>query len=60
MSNETNCCSGPGYGSPQEAIEHPWKILFTLFVFTGTNINKPDYLATIDVDKNSKNYVSYS
>ncbi len=57
MSNETNCCSGPGYGSPQEAIKAPMEnIVYTICIYTGTNINKPDYLATIDVDKNSKNY----
>ena len=57
MSNESNCCSGPGYASPQEAIKAPKEnIVYTVCIYTGTNINKPDYLATIDVDKNSSDY----
>ncbi len=57
MSNESNCCSGPGYASPQDAINAPKEnIVYTVCIYTGTNIKKPDYLATIDVDKNSSNY----
>jgi len=57
MSNQSNCCSGPGYPSPQEAIKAPKEnIVYTVCIYTGTNINKPDYLATIDVDKSSSNY----
>ena len=57
MSNESNCCSGPGYASPHEAIKAPKEnIVYTVCIYTGTNINKPDYLATIDVDKNRTNY----
>ena len=57
MSNESKCCLGPGYSSPQDAINAPKEnIVYTVCIYTGTNINKPDYLATIDVDKNSPNY----
>ena len=57
MSNQSNCCSGPGYASPDEAIKAPKEnIVYTVCIYTGTNIDKPDYLATIDVDRNSKNY----
>ena len=51
------CCSGPGYSSPQEAIKAPReKIVYTVCIYTGTGIEKPDYLATIDADESSKNY----
>ena len=52
MSNENGaCCAGPGYASPQDAIKAPReKIVYTICIYTGTGIEKPDYLATIDVD----------
>ena len=51
------CCSGPGYSSPQEAIKAPReKIVYTVCIYTGTGIEKPDYLATIDADESSKSY----
>ena len=44
-------CCGPGYASPQEAIKAPnEKLLYTIAIYTGTGIQKPDYLATVDVD----------
>ena len=50
-------CCGPGYASPSEAIKAPKeRLLYTIAIYTGTGIQKPDYLATIDVDPNSKNY----
>ena len=51
-----NCCSGPGYSSPSAAIMLLVKIVYTICIYTGTEINKPDYLATIDVDENSDTY----
>ena len=58
MSEEnTSCCAGPGYASPQDAIKAPReKIVYTICIYTGTGIEKPDYLATIDVDENSSTY----
>ena len=51
------CNGGPGYASPQEAIHAPReKIVYTVCIYTGTGIEKPDYLATIDVDENSPQY----
>ncbi|MDN5869915.1 MAG: selenium-binding family protein [Nitrococcus sp.] len=51
------CCAGPGYASPQEAIKAPKeKIVYTVCIYTGTGIEKPDYLATIDVDAASPTY----
>ncbi len=52
-----SCCAGPGYASPQEAIKAPKeKIVYTVCIYTGTGIEKPDYLATIDVDETSPTY----
>ena len=50
-------CCGPGYASPSEAIQAPReKLLYTIAIYTGTGIKKPDYLATIDIDPDSTNY----
>ena len=44
-------CCGPGYASPSEAMKAPReKILYTIAIYTGTGIQKPDYLCTIDAD----------
>ena len=49
--------SGPGYASPQAAIAAPREtIVYTLCIYTGTGIEAPDYLATIDVDAASPTY----
>jgi selenium-binding protein 1 len=50
-------CCGPGYASPAEAIKAPAeKLLYTIAIYTGTGIQKPDYLATVDVDPDSPTY----
>ncbi len=50
-------CCGPGYASPAEAIKSPReKLLYTIAIYTGTGIQKPDYLATVDVDPDSPTY----
>ncbi|MGI9406674.1 MAG: selenium-binding protein SBP56-related protein, partial [Hyphomicrobiaceae bacterium] len=50
-------CCGPGYASPAEAIKAPKeKLLYSVALYTGTGIQKPDYIATIDVDPKSKKY----
>jgi selenium-binding protein 1 len=52
-----SCCAGPGYASPQDAIKAPReKIVYTICIYTGTGVEKPDYLATIDVDQDSPTY----
>ena len=55
-------CCGPGYASPSEAVKAPKeKLLYSIAIYTGTGIQKPDYLATIDVDpQSSKLFKSYS
>ena len=55
--NNGSCCVGPGYASPQDAIKAPReKVVYTICIYTGTGIEKPDYLATIDVDETSPTY----
>ena len=50
-------CCGPGYASPSEAIKAPQEsLIYTIAIYTGTGIQKPDYLATIDVNSESSNY----
>ncbi|KAF2617685.1 hypothetical protein F2Q68_00040072 [Brassica cretica] len=52
------CCkSGPGYASPLAAMSGPSeKLIYVTAVYTGTGREKPDYLATVDVDPNSPTY----
>ena len=50
-------CCGPGYASPAETMQAPReKLLYTIAIYTGTGIQKPDYLATIDNDPDSPTY----
>ena len=50
-------CCGPGYASPADAIKAPReKLIYTIAIYTGTGIQKPDYLATVDIDPESPNY----
>ena len=50
-------CCGPGYESPEKAIMAPKeKLLYTIAIYTGTGIQQPDYLATVDVDPTSATY----
>lgn len=49
--------AGPGYASPLEAMKAPReKLLYTVGLYVGTPIQKPDFLATIDVDPESASY----
>ena len=53
---DPSCC-GPGYASPAEAMQAPReKLLYTVALYIGTGIQKPDYLATIDADPESPTY----
>ena len=52
-------CCGPGYASPAEAMQaEREKLLYTVALYVGTGIEKPDYLATVDVDPDSPTYCS--
>lgn len=53
----SHTCCGPGYASPQAAMQaQREKTLYAIALYTGTGIEAPDYLATIDVDPNSPTY----
>ena len=58
MTTDTHeTCCGPGYASPEEAMKGPReKLLYTVALYIGTGIQKPDYLATIDADPESPAY----
>mgnify|MGYP001234620907 CR=1 FL=1 len=49
--------TGPGFASPADAVKAPpEKVVYTVCIYTGTGIEKPDYLATIDSDETSPTY----
>lgn len=51
------CRCGPGYSTPIEAMKgSKEKLLYVPCIYTGTPVKKPDYLATIDCDPDSKDY----
>ena len=55
--HETSTCCGPGYASPKAAMQAPReKLLYTIGLYTGTKVDAPDYLATVDVDPASSSY----
>ena len=55
----TNGTGGPGYASPAEAMRAPReRLLYTAALYTGTGVEAPDYLATVDVDPDSPTYAS--
>ena len=59
--NGAHACCGPGYASPKEAMQAPReKLLYTIGLYTGTKVDAPDYLATIDVDPASPTYSQVS
>jgi selenium-binding protein 1 len=50
-------CCGPGYESPAVAMQAPReKLLYVIGLYTGTGVDAPDYLATVDVDPSSPAY----
>lgn len=59
MSEKINgCCKkGPGYATPLDAMAGPKEsLIYVTCIYTGTGIEKPDYLGTVDVDPSSKTY----
>src|ERR1700710_3095678 len=50
--------AGPvGFASPKEAMKGPReKLLFVTCTYANTGIDKPDYLAVVDADPDSKTY----
>lgn len=48
---------GPGYSSPQAAREQPpEKFVYVAALYEGTGIDRPDFLAVVDVDPDSQTY----
>jgi selenium-binding protein 1 len=49
--------SGPGYASPEVAREQPpEKFVYVAALYEGTGIDKPDFIAVVDVDPSSSSY----
>jgi selenium-binding protein 1 len=54
--SQAACCART-YASPCEAMQAPRETLAYLpALYSGTGVNKPDYLATVDLDPKSANY----
>ncbi len=54
MKQHNQVCCSPGYPSPESAMQaSPERVLYTIALYTGTGIEEPDVLATIDVRPNS-------
>ena len=49
--------SGPGYASPEVARQQePEKLIYVAALYEGTGIDKPDFIAVVDVDPESSSY----
>ncbi len=56
-SQSGHASGGPGYESPEAAMKaEREKLLYTVALYVGTEVEKPDYLATVDVDPDSATY----
>jgi selenium-binding protein 1 len=54
---EEHAACGPTYATVADAMKAPRETLaYVPAIYAGTKIDKPDYLATIDVDPDSKTY----
>jgi len=48
---------GPGFADPQHALKADReKLLYTVGIYAGTPVRRPDYLATVDLDPESSTY----
>ena len=57
------CCHGPGYKSPRDAMKNGLreKLLYVPCIRVNTDVDHlPDYLATIDCDPDSPTYSTVS
>ena len=56
-SHPDHACCSPGYATPADAMQADReKLLYAIALYTGTGIEQPDKLATVDVDPNSQTY----
>lgn len=54
--DDPTCCDRT-YATPADAMKAPPEtVCYVPAIYTGTGIKKPDYLATVDVDRDSKTY----
>ncbi len=57
QADATPACCDRTYASPADAMKAPpEKVAYVPAIYVGTDIKKPDYLATVDVDPESKTY----
>jgi len=56
--NKNDASCEPHYPSPKEAMEKAEreKVLYTMTLYVGTDVEKPDYLATVEVGPESSTY----
>ena len=56
QASPTECCERT-CGSPQEAMaQPPEQLLYLPAIYAGTDVARPDYLATVDVERGSSTY----
>ena len=59
MTSEHHAHHGPGYATPADAMRAPREeVVYVAALHTGTGIEEPDFLATVDVDPDSPTYGS--
>lgn len=58
MDHEHRGHNGPGYATPQAAIEEsePEEVAYVMGLYVGTDVDAPDFLAVVDVDPGSESY----
>jgi selenium-binding protein 1 len=57
-SHEQHESHGPGYSTPQAAIEEsePEEVGYVMSLYVGTDVNAPDFLSVVDLDPDSETY----
>jgi selenium-binding protein 1 len=59
MTSEHDAHSGPGFATPADAMRAPREeVVYVAALHTGTGVEEPDFLATVDVDPGSGTYGS--
>ncbi|MBV9280163.1 MAG: selenium-binding protein [Chloroflexi bacterium] len=56
--NESEHTAGPGYMSPQDAVQNAPReeFVYVAGLYTGTGVDEPDFLAVVDVNPESDTY----
>jgi selenium-binding protein 1 len=59
MTSEHHAHHGPGFATPADAMRAPREeVVYVASLHTGTGVEEPDFLATVDVDPSSATYGS--